>query len=121
MDGMRKCLAEEFCSIYILNLRGDIRKNMLSKGKAKEGGNIFGSGSMSGITISFLVKSSGGTEKSNIYYSDIGDDLSTELKLDRLADLKSVQNITQLALWEIIEPNESYDWINKRDLNFKEY
>jgi predicted helicase len=37
MDGMRMCLTEEFSSIYVLNLRGDILKNMLSKGRAKEG------------------------------------------------------------------------------------
>ena len=41
-DGMRKCLAEEFSNIYLLHLRGDIRKNMLSKGRAGEGGNVFG-------------------------------------------------------------------------------
>ena len=49
MYGMRKSLNQEFSSIYVLNLRGDIRKNMLSKGRAKEGQNIFESGSMSGI------------------------------------------------------------------------
>ncbi len=56
MDGMRKCLVDDFSDIYILNLRGDIRKNMLSKGAAKEGQNIFGSSSMTGICISVLVK-----------------------------------------------------------------
>lgn len=30
MNGMRKCLADEFSSIYVLNLRGDIRKNMVT-------------------------------------------------------------------------------------------
>ncbi len=40
-DGMRKCLAEEFSDLYVFHLRGDIRKNMLSKGLAKEGQNVF--------------------------------------------------------------------------------
>ncbi|MDD9330874.1 MAG: hypothetical protein PV353_11040, partial [Bartonella sp.] len=30
MDGLRKNLNEEFSNIYVLNLRGDIRKNMMS-------------------------------------------------------------------------------------------
>jgi predicted helicase len=53
-DGLRKCLADEFSNIHVLNLRGDIRKNMLSKGRAREGQNIFGSGSMTGIAITLL-------------------------------------------------------------------
>ena len=45
---MRKCLSEEFSSLYIFHLRGDIRKNMLSGGKAGEGENVFGQGSATG-------------------------------------------------------------------------
>ena len=55
-DGMRATLEEEFTKIQILNLRGDIRKNMLSKGLAKEGENIFGQGSMTGVCIVLFVK-----------------------------------------------------------------
>src|SRR5690606_38064072 len=73
LSGVRKVLEQEFSSIYVINLRGDIRKNMLSKGKAKEGENIFGSGSMTGIAISILVKNE--KQKENgIYYFDIGDE-----------------------------------------------
>jgi len=34
-SGIRKCLRQEFSDIYILNLRGDVRKDMLSKKKMK--------------------------------------------------------------------------------------
>ena len=34
-DGMRKCLTEEFSDLYVFHLRGDIRKNMLSKGQRR--------------------------------------------------------------------------------------
>ena len=51
-DGMRKCLSEEFSNLYVFHLRGDIRKNMLSGGKAGEGENVFGQGSMTGCAVS---------------------------------------------------------------------
>ena len=85
MDGVRKCLTDEFSSIHVFNLRGDIRKNMLSKGRAKEGGNIFGSGSMAGIAISILVKNPDAAAHGQIYYHDVGDDLSKEAKLEKIA------------------------------------
>lgn len=72
MDGVRKCLKDEFSCLYIFNLRGDIRKNMLSKGKAKEGQNIFGSGSMTGIAISLLVKNPNRKDQGSIFVHDIG-------------------------------------------------
>lgn len=116
LSGVRKVLEQEFSSIYIINLRGDIRKNMLSKGKAKEGENIFGSGSMTGIAISILVKSEKQKTK-GIYYFDIGDELSNNQKKEKLKQLSSVKKIE----FQKIEPNEYFDWINQRDLNFLNY
>ena len=53
-DGFRKCLEEEFSSIYIFNLRGNQRTSgELSR---KEGGKIFGSGSRTPVTVTLLVK-----------------------------------------------------------------
>jgi predicted helicase len=93
MDGLRKCFKDEFSKIYIFNLRGDIRKNMLSKGKAKEGQNVFGSGSMTGIAISILIKNPESSDQGKIYYCDIGDDLKTEEKLAKVVNLKSITRI----------------------------
>ena len=52
--------SDDFASIHVFHLRGDIRKNMLSGGRAGEGENVFGQGSMTGIAISVFVKNSGG-------------------------------------------------------------
>jgi predicted helicase len=53
-DGLRKCLADEFSSIYVFHLRGNQRTSgELSR---KEAGKIFGSGSRSPIAITLLVK-----------------------------------------------------------------
>ncbi|WP_419185035.1 Eco57I restriction-modification methylase domain-containing protein [Stutzerimonas stutzeri] len=44
-DGLRKCLAEEFSSLYVFHLRGNQRTS--GETSRKEGGKIFGSGSRS--------------------------------------------------------------------------
>ncbi len=118
MDGLRKSLAQEFSSIYAFNLRGDIRKNMLSKGKAKEGQNVFGSGSMTGIAITLFIKNPKAQKQGKIYYCDIGDDLKTEEKLEKISQLKSIEKILADNLWQEIVPDSHGDWINQRDKSF---
>lgn len=116
MDGMRRSLSEEFTSIHVVNLRGDIRKNMLSKGAAKEGGNIFGSGSMTGIALTIFVKNPAATERGQVFYHDIGDDLSREAKLARLSELRSIEGITSLSDgWMKVVQDRHGDWLNQRN------
>jgi len=115
MDGVRKCLVSEFSSIYIFNLRGDIRKNMLSKGRAKEGGNVFGSGSMAGIAISILVKNTESSSNGKIYYHDVGSDLSREEKLEKITGYASLKGI---LAWQQLVPDLHGDWLNQRDESF---
>ena len=108
-DGMRKCLEDEFTSIYVLNLRGNQRTSgELSR---KEGGKIFGSGSRTPIAITFLVKNPAKQGKATIHYHDIGDYLTREQKLKMVRDFRSINNVD----WIEINPNEKNDWINVRD------
>lgn len=118
MDGIRKCLAEEFSNIHIFNLRGDIRKNMLSKGRAQEGQNVFGSGSMTGIAIAIFVKNKETNASGNIYYHDIGDNLSTVEKLEIISRYKSISGISANDGWSVIMPDEHGDWLKQRDRSF---
>jgi predicted helicase len=118
MAGVRKSLSEEFTSIHAINLRGDIRKNMLSKGRAKEGQNVFGSGSMTGIAITLFVKNPSKEGHCDIFYHDIGDDLSREDKLSRLASLQNIEGISRDDLWQKISPDEHGDWLRQRDSGF---
>ena len=120
-DGMRKCLTEDWTSIYVFHLRGDVRKNMLSKGRAKEGENIFGSNSMTGITVCLFVKNSEKTNSNTIYYYDIGNNLSRKAKLKKIANLRSIRGITQNKDWHIIAPDKYNDWINQRDETFDHF
>ena len=108
-DGMRKCLQNEYTSIYVLNLRGNQRTSgELSR---KEGGKIFGSGSRTPITITFLVKNPAKQGKATIHYHDIGDYLTREQKLKMVHDFHSIDNVE----WKELQPNEKNDWINQRD------
>ncbi len=110
-DGFRKCVAQEFAHLYVLNLRGNAR----NFGEArKEGGNIFGNSSMLRIAIIFFVKDTS-VKNSAIYYYDIGDYLKREDKLNRLANFTNLDAIK----FETIIPNAKGDWINQRDDAFE--
>jgi len=112
-SGLRKCLADEFSSIYVFNLRGDQRtKGELSR---KEGGKIFGSGSREPIAITILIKNPDAEVQNRISYNDIGDYLTQDDKLKIIANYNSVKGI---ANWKKITPDGHNDWIGQRDDSF---
>ena len=108
-DGMRKCLQEEFSSIYVLNLRGNARTSGEQRRKEKD--NVFGEGTRTPITITLLVKNPTKQDKATIYYHDIGDYLTRDQKLEMVSDFKSISNVE----WKELNPNDRNDWINIRD------
>lgn len=117
MDGFRKCLENEYDSIYVFNLRGAIR------GKAKdalqkEGQNIFDI--MTGVAITILVKNpKHHQEKATIYYHDIGDYLKRSDKLGILNSFKDISN--SKINWKVLKPNEHNDWLNQRSDLFSSF
>lgn len=115
-DGLRKCLGDEFSSLYVFHLRGNQRTS--GETSRKEGGKIFGSGSRAPIAISLLVKNPEASSHSQIYFHDIGDYLSREEKLEKIASYASVAGIEQ---WQHILPDEHGDWLKQRDGSFSEY
>ena len=120
-DGMRKCLEDECSSVYIINLRGDVRKDIFSKGAAGEGDNIFGQGSMTGISIAFFVKNPISKQSGNVWYYDIGDGLKLDTKLVTLQNAQSIKKMLKVGQFERIYVDDSGDWMNKRDPNFDRY
>ncbi|MDR2199314.1 MAG: DEAD/DEAH box helicase family protein [Deltaproteobacteria bacterium] len=121
MDGFRKSLADDFQSIYVINLRGDIRKNMLSGGSAKEGDNVFGNTSMTGIAITFLIKNSSKGGNTDVYYHNIGDSVGRTEKLNFLRSYPSIKSLIKYNKLEKIVPNDNGDWINQRDDSFSSH
>ncbi len=111
-DGFRKCVAQDFAHLYVLNLRGNARTS--GETFKKEGGKIFDSGSRATIAIIFCVKDIS-VKNSAIHYYDIGDYLKREEKLNRLAHFKDLDAIP----FETITPNSKGDWINQREDSFE--
>lgn len=112
-DGLRKSWSEEFNYIYIFNLRGDARTS--GEQRKKESGNVFGEGTRTPISITFLIKD--GSENHEINYYDIGDYLKKEEKLQIINKFKSINNIP----WSKIQPDKNNDWINQRDVNYEKF
>lgn len=115
-DGLRKCLADEFSSLYVFDLRGNQRTS--GERSKKEGGKIFGSGSRAPIAISLLIKNPNAKQMGQIYFYDIGDYLTRGDKLAVIDNFKSIDGIKD---WQTIIPDEFNDWLNQRDKNFDNY
>ena len=111
-DGLRKCLTDEFTSVYCFNLRGNQRTS--GETSRQEGGKIFGSGSRATITITLLIKNPEKSGQHQLFYHDIGDYLSREEKLDKIKNFGSFTSID----WDSIIPNKNNDWINQRNPEF---
>lgn len=115
MDGLRKCLTDEFTAIYCFNLRGNARTS--GEQRRMEKGNVFGAGTRAPIAVTLLIKNLGEKGKCQLFYHDIGDYLSREEKLRIIKGFGSIKSIT----WQHIIPNASHDWINQRDPAFDKF
>ena len=118
-DGLRKCLFDEFTSIYCFNLRGNGRTS--GETCRKEGHPLFAAhggkgGSLAPIAITLLLKNPDKT-KCELFYHDIGDYLKRSEKLKIIADFGGIDGID----WSAIAPNDSHDWINQRDPAFDKF
>lgn len=106
--GIRRSFSKEFDMIYVYDLRGhatigsgDVRR--------KEGDGVFGEGTKLPITITFLIKINK-SNKTKIYYKDIGDYLSKNKKLQQLEKEISLDNVT----WNEVTQDEYGDWLDHR-------
>ena len=116
-SGVRACLAEEFSSIHVLNLRGNQRTQ--GEVSRREGGKVFGSGSRAPVAITIFVKNPNAThEGCKIHYRDIGDYLTREQKLDTLTEAVSIKGFSD---WQAITPDKSYDWVGQRSEAFAQF
>jgi predicted helicase len=116
MDGMRKCLAEEYSSLYVFHLRGNARTSGELRRKEKD--NVFGQGTRTPVAITLFVKNPDAKEHGKIYFHDIGDYLTLKEKLDKIKILKSINGISAKDEWEEIVPDKFNDWLNQRDESF---
>ena len=114
-SGVRACLAEEFSSIHVLNLRGNQRTQ--GERSRREGGKVFGQGSRASVAITILVRNPDAAHDGcRILYRDIGDYLKREKKL---AILRKAGSIAGIENWRTIEPDRHHDWIGQRSDAFQ--
>ena len=115
--GIRECLAEEFSSIYVLNLLGNAR--IRGKQGRYQGGGVFGNATQSPVAITILVKNLN-TEHSecSINYRDIGGELKGEKKLEKLKETVSISGFSD---WQVVKPNRHHEWIGQRSDAFTEF
>jgi predicted helicase len=111
-DGMRKVLAEEFSSIHVFNLRGNQRT--AGEQSRREGGKVFGGGSRATVAITVLVRNPERPRPATVLYTDIGEYLTTEEKLAKVAAAESIRGVEAVP----IQPNEHGDWLNQRRGDF---
>ncbi len=103
-DGMRKHLAQDFDTIYILNLSGNVRKNPKLSGTTH---NVFGI--QVGVSINFFIKKSEKSETTQIFYARVDEYWRKEQKYQFLESKQHYQNIE----WQQITPDKRHTWITE--------
>lgn len=103
-DGMRKCLQQDFDSIHILDLGGNVRKNPKLSGTTH---NVFGI--KVGVNINLFVKKNGTGQpkQAKIYYFRTDEFWRKEQKYDFLNEREYIGNIK----WQDITPDSKYNWL----------
>ena len=119
MDGMRKCLIEEFSSLYVFHLRGNQRTQ--GERSRQEGGKVFGSGSRAPVAITIFVKNPEAKEQGHILFRDIGNYLDREEKIEAIRQFGSIRGITKLEGWARITPDVKYNWLDQGDPGFDRF
>ena len=114
-NGMRKCLADEFNSIYVYHLKGNARTSGEQRRKEKD--NVFGVGTRTPIAITILVKNPASSEHGVIKFGCVDDYLTREQKLAQLEHMRSISGV---AFTEIT-PDEHGDWLNLRRDDFTKF
>ena len=102
-DGMRKHLADNFDTIYILDLGGNARKGL----KVSDA-NVFGI--RVGVSINLFVKNKEkSSEKPNIFYYRTDDLWNKEKKFNFLSERQHTGNME----WNPIQPNKQHTWLTE--------
>jgi predicted helicase len=108
-DGMRKHLAQDFSKIYILDLKGNVRKDSMRDGiPIGEKHTVFGLAAMVGISVTFLVKKRT-QEKTQIFYSAV-DWKAT--RLEKFALIEKAGVCSKLD-YQTIQADKKHTWLTE--------
>ena len=108
-DGMRKHLREDFNRIYVLDLKGNIRKDSMRDGiPLGEQHTVFGLSAMVGIAIMFFVRHKSSNDHKVFYHT-------VDFRSTRIEKFEFLEQ-TQLASkinWEEVQPNKKHIWLTE--------
>ena len=110
-DGMRKHLAQDFDTVYILDLGGNVRKNPKLSGTTH---NVFGI--QVGVSINFFVKksvgsvnSTSGSKTCEVFYARVDEFWRKEEKYHYLNSKAHYQEVE----WQQITPDRRHTWLTE--------
>jgi len=104
-DGFRKITAEQFCEVYVIDLKGDARTS--GEPRRREGDNIFENEIKVGVAISFLVKKSSAPKGCAIHYAAVRD----YAKIEEKRAFISGKTLDDLAFVRV-KPDSKFNWVN---------
>ncbi|RKZ73403.1 MAG: DNA helicase [Gammaproteobacteria bacterium] len=109
-DGMRKHLAQDFSKIYVLDLKGNVRKDSMRDGiPIGEKHTIFGLSAMVGISVAFFVKSNNKTDNCQIYYSTVDWKSTRQEKFQIIEQAETYNGLER----QLINPNKKHTWLTE--------
>ncbi len=108
---LRRCLVNDFTHVYIFNLRG-FTSGKNGEAEKREGQNI--SGIDTGEVILILVRDPARTGSCDLFYHDIGDNLTREEKLAKIKDFGSIDKVA----WQKVPHDEDGSWGSPEFMSF---
>jgi predicted helicase len=108
-DGMRKHLGQDFSKIYLLDLKGNVRKDSMREGiPIGEKHTVFGLSAMVGISVTFLVKSKK-TQNGEIFYSAVDWKATRQEKFDLIENAVTYSKLD----CQSIQPDNKHTWLTE--------
>ena len=101
-DSMRKCLGEDFTSVYVLDLGGNVRRNPKLSGTTH---NVFGI--QVGVSISLLVRHDTTEAVHNIWCARLDEWWRKEQKYNYL----ETNGAKSAVSWNLISPDANLNWL----------
>lgn len=109
MDGLRRCLINEFNEIWVVNLKGNARTS--GERRRQEGGNIFDNQIRVGIAIYFCIRDSK-LKGCRIFLDTVRDYAKSDEKLTFLLEPLSQRKCIE------IRPDKNANWIGQTQNDF---
>ena len=106
---MRKHLHQDFNRVYILDLKGNVRKDSMREGiPIGEKHTVFGLAAMVGIAVTFFIKSYQ-YQDHKIYYSEVDWKATREGKFNLIENAGAINGIK----WKELTPDKNHTWLTE--------